>query len=260
MCVACGGDDGDDGGPGGVMAVVPAMDAGVAPDPDADMMEGGPARLALSVEHVFGDAALALGTANVTASGLPVQISGLRYWLSNVVLIDAQGGQHAVPAAYYLIEQTAANLRTTVTIEDVPAATYTALQFSVGVDADHNHSLDVFEGELSTEVDMHWSWNSGFIFLKLEGTLGQPGNKGPFLAHVGSDPLFQTQIAQLGALELAGGETGSVQLRVDLASIFNTIDVFQNTRIVGGPAGSPADVVLSRFMAGISVPRAPPAR
>jgi hypothetical protein len=224
----------------------------VGGQPEAGGMETEESPLALSFHHVFGDADLAPGRVYETMVGEQVTVDVLRYWVSNVVLVDDQETEHAIPAAYFLVEQTEAKTRTLIPLQGIPAGTYTQLRFAIGVDADHNHSLDLFEGELSTELDMHWDWNSGFIFLKLEGSTGQTADKAPFFAHIGNDPVFQRLSFELDDL-VVGEANATVNLRVDLKSAFDPLDVFSTREIVGGPMGSPADEIISRFAAGVSL-------
>ncbi len=218
----------------------------------ADSLPMGAGRLELSFEHVFGDSELNLGDANESAAGSLVQVNTLRYWVSNVVLVNTDGDVYRLPSSFYLVERTETNDRTVIALDGIPDGTYTTLRMGIGVDADHNHSLDLFEGELSTEVDMHWDWNTGFIFLKLEGTHGRTDPRGEFTIHVGNDPMYQSVSVSLGGLDIAEGGPAAVRLRVDLASVFDLVELSETSRVIGGTAGSPAEAVISRFAAEFS--------
>ncbi len=53
-------------------------------------------------------------------------------------------------------------------INNVPAGSYTSLQFTVGVDSITNTS-GANGGDLDPAKGMYWVWNSGYIMAKLEG-------------------------------------------------------------------------------------------
>lgn len=52
---------------------------------------------------------------------------------------------------------------------NVPAGTYRTIRFRLGVDSADNCS-GAQAGALDPANDMFWTWNSGYIFFKLEGT------------------------------------------------------------------------------------------
>jgi hypothetical protein len=55
-----------------------------------------------------------------------------------------------------------------VTLKNIPAGEYNAVSFTVGVDA-NQVSQGAQTGALDPEHGLFWSWNSGYIFLQLEG-------------------------------------------------------------------------------------------
>jgi len=217
-----------------------------------DSLPMGAGHLDLSFDHLFDGSALTLGTAHESATGARVQVDTLRYWVSNVVLVNTDGELYRFPSAFYLVEQTQANDRTTIALDGVPDGVYTTLRLGIGVDADHNHSLDLFEGELSTELDMHWDWSTGFIFLKVEGTHGPTGPEEEFAIHIGNDAMYQPVSIPLDGFAIAEGAPAAVRLRVDLAPVFDQFDFSENNHVIGGAVSSPAEAAISRFAAGIS--------
>lgn len=62
----------------------------------------------------------------------------------------------------------------TVKLNDVPAADYVSLTYTVGVDsaksvADVSKRTGVLDPASYGTDNMYWSWNSGYIFFKMEG-------------------------------------------------------------------------------------------
>lgn len=109
------------------------------------------------------------------AAGESFTISKFAYYVSNFRLITASGQVYTVPqdSSYFLISE---DNKTSAfhTLYNVPAGDYTQVKFMIGVDSARNTMdiskrpgvLDPAEGA----ADMYWSWNSGYIFVKLEGS------------------------------------------------------------------------------------------
>jgi hypothetical protein len=254
ILVACGGDGSSTGDPDTTQDTgTPPPDLGPAPDPGpvedtAPPPPAGPGAVTLSIDHVFDGQPLALGTDVTAPDGTTLQINVLRYWLSNVQWHQADGSSHVVPASYYLFEQTAENTRNSLTIADIPAGDYTGFTMAVGVDKEHNHSTDVFEGELSTAVEMDWGWNSGFIFFKIEGEFDDNGAMTFFKAHVGKDDLYREVTLTFDApITIDDAHQSAVQLSAEVKTIFNGWNVSSAPSIVGGPTNSPAGNVGTNY-------------
>lgn len=78
--------------------------------------------------------------------------SGTRHMLTDHVLIDAEDSTSG------LLE-----------LRNVPEGVYPSLSFMVGVDSIHNTGGPL-EGALDPLKGMYWTWATGFIFVKVEGT------------------------------------------------------------------------------------------
>ncbi|MEZ4450855.1 MAG: MbnP family protein [Nannocystaceae bacterium] len=108
--------------------------------------------LVLRFDHRIDDQPIAPLTEYTTRYGQQVKFDHLRYWVSNVVLRRGDD-EVAIPASYYLVEITGKNTRTEVEVQ-APPGTYDAVVFHLGVDPEHNKSLDLAEGELSAGIGM----------------------------------------------------------------------------------------------------------
>ena len=78
-----------------------------------------------------------------------------------------------MPDQYFLVRQ-ADKTSLMPVIKDVPAADYTEMTFTIGVDSVKSISaVDQRTGVLDIASygtdNMYWSWNSGYIFFKMEG-------------------------------------------------------------------------------------------
>lgn len=138
-----------------------------------------PAKFELDFTNVVGDQPLQLNTVAYTnKSGESFTPTNFNYFVSNIRLIRTDGSAYVVPqdSSYFLIRQTDPASQK-ITLNNVPMGSYKSVSFVLGVDSLRS-TMDVEKrtGALDPAVDhtgangMYWSWNSGYIFMKLEGT------------------------------------------------------------------------------------------
>lgn len=122
-----------------------------------------------------------------------------KYYVSNIELKNSNGDWWKAPNSYFLIDL---ENYEDITISNIPSDDYTAIRFLYGVDSTRNVS-GAQEGALSTANGMFWSWNTGYIMLKAEGT--SPNSKdGDFAFHLGG---FEGEHAVPVQREFDFGET-----------------------------------------------------
>ncbi|MBS1734667.1 MAG: hypothetical protein JST02_15340, partial [Bacteroidetes bacterium] len=91
-------------------------------------------------------------------------ISKLKYYISNLVF--SGNGKDQEADTYFLVN--AANESNAFDIT-LPAGNYSSIQFLLGVDSIRNCS-GAQTGALDPMNDMFWTWNSGYVMFKLEGS------------------------------------------------------------------------------------------
>lgn len=152
--------------------------------------------LALSFENVVGTQTLQLNTQTYTnALGEAFNVSLFNYYISNISLVNSDGSTYTVPQAesYFLVKEELASTKE-ITLSNIPEGDYKAINFTIGVDStrctmpieDRTGVLDPADGGQG----MYWSWNSGYIFMKMEGTspqapVDQTTNDQIFNYHIG---------------------------------------------------------------------------
>jgi hypothetical protein len=93
-------------------------------------------------------------------------VTNFQYYLSNFSLVNASGNLVSLPVEYFLVnEKIDESKRITM---NIPAGVYQGVRMVVGVDSTRNVS-GVQSGALDPANGMFWSWNTGYIFAKLEG-------------------------------------------------------------------------------------------
>jgi len=93
-------------------------------------------------------------------------IAKFKYYISNIVLTGDGGKTAAVNASPWLIDE-ADSVSKSIHITS-PFTNITSIQFQVGIDSIKNTS-GVQTGSLDPLKGMFWTWNTGYIFAKLEG-------------------------------------------------------------------------------------------
>ena len=112
--------------------------------------------------------------------------------------------------------------RTSLRLDDVPAAVYRSVRFHVGLDEQSNHAdIAKFGADhpLNPNLNgLHWSWQGGYIFLALEGRWRAGSALDGWSYHLARD-TNRTRINLAAPLDL----THDVQLELDfdLATLLN---------------------------------------
>ncbi|MBK9150355.1 MAG: hypothetical protein IPM26_04870 [Saprospiraceae bacterium] len=144
-----------------------------------------PGKVILEFEHVFGPAGLPFSlNKEFTHPRLQenMTFSTFRYYISNIRLRDLSGNWWSQPESYYIVDAKSVN-DAKIKMNEVPAGTYDAIEILFGVDSLRNVS-GAQSGALSPSEGMFWSWNTGYIMLKAEGTSPASAD-GTFAFHLG---------------------------------------------------------------------------
>ena len=125
-------------------------------------------------ENRVGDKPLILNTGVYkNASGEDFTMTTFNYFISNISLKKEDGSVIKLPNQYFLIRQ--ADTKTFAPeLKSIPAGNYKEITFTVGVDStksvsDVSQRTGVLDPTSYGNDGMYWSWNSGYIFTKMEG-------------------------------------------------------------------------------------------
>ncbi|MBU3740777.1 MAG: hypothetical protein FGM24_00665 [Candidatus Kapabacteria bacterium] len=117
-----------------------------------------------------------------TTRGADVTVSMLKFYVSN---LELRGRSDTVRLAgeHFLMDLSDPD-RMAVSMR-APSGTYNALRFTIGVDSSLNES-GPREGALDPRHGMYWTWATGYIFSKIEGTVTTPQlSRRMFEIHIG---------------------------------------------------------------------------
>ncbi len=177
------------------------------------------AQQSISFQHFVGSQTLVLEDSIKNGNAEILVVRRFKYYISNLVLIDEQGNRQAIPDSYYLINEAEPNSKKII----LPNSnkTYNAIEFVLGVDSARNCS-GIQTGVLDPMQGMFWTWNTGYVFAKLEGS--SPNSSLPahaFTYHIGGFRTGENVLKSI-RLEIPGIRLPKdLQVKVDLNAWFN---------------------------------------
>ena len=207
--------------------------------------------LSIEFDNIAGESNLQLNTGVYTnLLGEQFSISTLKYYISNIKLINTSGTEYIVPqdSSYFLIDE--ANAESRFCHIEVPEADYKTLTFTIGVDSLRS-TMDITKrtGVLDPTGGhdaMYWGWNSGYIFFKMEGTSPVSTTEGKFYYHIGgfggySAPTINNiktvtlNLSSRGVAQVREGGESNIHLLVDVMKVFNgstRVSIAENSAVM----------------------------
>jgi hypothetical protein len=185
-------------------------------------------RVQLCFTHYAGGQLLKLDSGRyANALGQDFVITKFKYYVSNLCLKSGSGKSFFIDNSFLIDEEDPVRKRLLL---EVPCGNYDSIGFIIGVDSLRNCS-GAQSGDLDPMHAMFWAWNTGYIFMKLEGT--SPAAKTPghfFEYHVGGyrapDNCIRKVTLPLSEPLVVSKERPSlITLRAELTEILKTPSV-----------------------------------
>lgn len=162
-------------------------------DDDDDDSHEGTGHLHIYFQNKMADMDLMYAHTHQLTDGRDFSFDQVQYYISNLRLKNEDGTEYPIEGIYEVVK--GANI-TELELEGIPAGHYHGLMFNVGVDSTTNHmdpSTYSSDDALALQgPSMHWSWASGYIFMRLEGNVdtsaaGDQAADFGFEMHLGGD-------------------------------------------------------------------------
>jgi len=210
---------------------------------------------AVELEHIFGDTPLKIGNSYTNSSNETFTLNTFNYFLSNFALEKQDGSLYTAPQeeSYFLIKLSEGS-NPMLMFRNIPIGEYKSISFLVGVDSLRNTMEPARRtGDLDVggrAEGMYWNWNTGYIFLKMEGTSNvvPDAQDKRFYFHIGgyggySAPTINnlrkiTINFSQENLKIASGKSAMLHLKVDASKIFSTphtISIANNPNVMFSP-------------------------
>lgn len=219
----------------------------------------GTGTLKINLSHLANSEAFSLNKMYKNANGDSLTFSMFKYYLSNFSLTKSDGSVYTIPkdSCYFLVD-VSNTTSTALYLKNIPAADYKTVSFTIGIDSAKSVSpIAQRTGVLDPATGgqgMYWAWNSGYIFVKAEGTSPQAPRVAStglrsFMYHIGLFGGYSSgTLNNIKKLNLSDSDgevakvrqniTPSVHTYVDVMEMLktpNTIKVAQNPIVMVTP-------------------------
>ena len=160
------------------------------------------------------------GTEYQNDLGQTFKMSLLRFYVSQLMLTGDE--PQDLSDQYYSVDMD----HLTISVPEVAKGKYTGLTFGIGVDDAMNH-VDPTTTDGSSPLNpassgyQHWAWNSGYIFIKLEGmadTTGDGAMDCSLTYHIGTDNLYH-MVNIASNFEVEKKKKSTIRVEVDVKQI-----------------------------------------
>ena len=190
------------------------------------------ATVSFHLHTLVGSTAAAYGVQLQTAAGRKFDIADFRYYLSHIVLINSDGTERPMTDKVLLVNPAQHDYELGV----VPIGSYKGFKFMVGLDSLTNHAdPTTFPATDPLAIQSpanHWDWNSGYIFMKVEGmvdtTFAANGALSfPYFYHVGMDDFKRTIDFSTSAFTVESNDDSAneITMQFDLLQMLSNVDM-----------------------------------
>jgi hypothetical protein len=209
----------------------------------------------IELQHFFGASPLKIGNNYTNSSNETFTLTTLDYFISNIALERQDGSIYTLPQeeTYFLIKLSEGS-NPLLNLKNIPLGEYKSLSFVLGIDSLRNTMEPARRtGDLDVggrAEGMYWTWNTGYIFLKMEGTseVVPDAQDKRFYFHIGGYGGFSAPtINNLRSIKIAfpqenlkisAGKNPILHFKVDASKIFstpNTIRIAANPNVMFSP-------------------------
>jgi hypothetical protein len=170
-------------------------------------------------------------------------ISNFKFYISNLQYYKNDSLVYTSNKKAHLIDVSDKN---SLHINENKIFDFDKIKFNIGVDSLTNVS-GVFDGDLDPVNGMYWTWQSGYINFKLEGTATHcPARNNKFYWHIGGylEPFYAMR-----EIELDCNINKPIEIVIQLDELFKNIDVSKiyNVMSPNEKANQIADVLPKIF-------------
>jgi hypothetical protein len=161
-----------------------------------------------------------------------IKIETLKFYISHIQLFDNEKLVYTEKESYHLcdlLDSAKHNFKLKVST----SITYNTISFYIGID-----SLTNVSGAMGKDLDptkgMYWTWQSGYINFKIEGTSNLCTNpKKEFQFHIGgyTHPFFTLQTVSLKVIQ-----SNTISVLLDVNKLLQSIDISKQQHMMSPSA------------------------
>jgi hypothetical protein len=188
-----------------------------------------PNKQTITYHHRFGTEILQLNTSYYFINNSDsIQFENLKYYISQIEFLKDNKIIWNEEQSYHLLDvATPESCRLSFNIPS--SLDFNQLRFCLGIDSITNNS-GALGGDLDPTRGMYWTWQSGYINIKIEGksNLCQTRNH-EFQFHLGG---YQYPFNSLQTILLNVSDHEPMNVEFDLKQFFKSIDLSKNNHIM----------------------------
>ncbi|MBU3714141.1 MAG: hypothetical protein FGM46_04255 [Ferruginibacter sp.] len=172
-------------------------------------------------------------------------LTKIKYYVSNITLTDIDGKIFIADTSFLIDESLIESQK--IMLKNIPTGHYQSIEFILGVDSLHNCS-GAQSGSLDPLNGMFWTWNSGYIFFKLEGKSSFSNHADNTIEyHIGGYREPNNSIRKI-MLQLDSKMTNEIYLIADIGKLFSTFDGIDFTEFPSITTVSKAHLIANHFI------------
>lgn len=208
--------------------------------------------LKIKFDNRVGNAVLVLNTTNYTNNNDTFNVTKFNYYVSNIKLTATDNSVYSETESYHLVKaDDVASL--TFDLKNIPVKNYKSITFMIGVDSTRNVS-GAQTGALDPAQGHFWTWNSGYIMAKLEGTSPQSSDLNKkIMYHIGGfkgvNSVLKTVTLPF-AIEaiVTSTKTPEVTIKANMQEWFAPTAISFSTTPVVHSAGAMAKLISDNYL------------
>lgn len=211
-----------------VLMALAMMATFAACDKDPKPEEDGNGMLDFHFEYKVGAQDFSLGQ-TYTIGGTAVVFDVASFYIGGIVLKDHAGTETQIDGKYLLVNPTESHYE----VASIKKGQYQSVNFFIGVDALTNEqTTEDFTSRPASDPlaiqhpAMHWNWNSGYRFLRIDGRVDADGDGTPetlMAFHLGTNALLR-DLAFTTQSDLTK-DHNKMEFTFDLAKLFEGVDL-----------------------------------
>jgi hypothetical protein len=198
-------------------------------------------RLTIRINPKFGLDDFQLNTSYSLSNQDSVRFEMLKFYISNIRLYDEEKLVWKMENSFHLVDYE--NIQSMTIACDVPTnLMYNQLKMDIGIDSATN-VCGAMGGDLDPTLGMYWTWQSGYIHLKLEGSSSLCKSfKNEFQYHIGG---YQPPYAALQPLAFSVERHTNINIKADIKAWLDKINLAEQNSIMSPGAES---VALAKWL------------
>jgi hypothetical protein len=208
--------------------------------------------VSLQFENYIGNVVLHLDSPEYKNDlGQAYNVTKFKYYISNIHLIRSDGKEFILDD-YFLVNEEKKESKQ-INLSGVEEGDYSSLSFTLGVDSLHNCS-GVQSGALDPINGMFWAWNTGYVFLKLEGRASESKSPGRMYEyHIGGfknpyNCIRNINLKFENTFRVEKGKNISIRIKADASEVLKSPTTIDFSKLSSVTDFNNATMVADNYM------------